>query len=338
MTSPSDNALAPLAPASSDGPPEPGELKIKERRSWKTWQLLTAVLIAAIFGMWINGDTGGGASSTTGTSSGSGKLPPPSAASSGSAAGGSTATTTTAAGGSSVTTTTAASGSTTTTCRRRIHDDVNHIVDIVDDRRRTRTRPPDLATAPRQLDQHVVHDDSRPMEHRLGIQLRPCPSHRSIVPGVRDSGRVASHWNARDQRDRTVGTVGHGAVQPRGADARGASPGRLYLDRQGDRLVSLTRQATNVRRNGRPTPGWVTKDGAPNDGHPGGVEADYDSPSARKRRVQGLWFIVLGVFAVLAVCISSRPPSLPTHRFVPFDSQRAQRAAWDALDQSSGQF
>ena len=42
-------------------PAQPGELKIKERRSWKTWQLLTAVLIAAVFGMWINGDTGGGA-------------------------------------------------------------------------------------------------------------------------------------------------------------------------------------------------------------------------------------------------------------------------------------
>jgi len=112
VTSPSSIANVPLA--SSDGRPEPGELKIKERRSWKTWQLLTAVLIAAIFGMWINGDSGGGASSTTGTSLGSGKLPPPSAASSGSAAG-STATTTTAAGGSSVTTTTAAGGSTTTT-------------------------------------------------------------------------------------------------------------------------------------------------------------------------------------------------------------------------------
>jgi len=103
--------------ASGDGKPEPGELKIKERRSWKTWQLLSAVLIAAIFGMWINGNTGGGAASTTGTSTGSGKLPPPSASSSGSGAAGGTATTTTAAAaaGGSSTTTTAAGGSTTTT-------------------------------------------------------------------------------------------------------------------------------------------------------------------------------------------------------------------------------
>ena len=92
---------------------QPGELKIKERRSWKTWQLLTAVLVAAVFGMWINGDTGG-ASGTNGAST-TGTLPPPSAASPGSSAGGSTATTTTAVGGSSDTTTTAAGSSTTTT-------------------------------------------------------------------------------------------------------------------------------------------------------------------------------------------------------------------------------
>jgi len=106
VTSPSNSGDA---LASSDHAPERGELKIKERRTWRTWQLLTAILVAAIFGMWINGDTGGGASSAS--SSGSGKLPPPSAAASGSSAAG--GTTTTVAGGS--TTTTAAGGSTTTT-------------------------------------------------------------------------------------------------------------------------------------------------------------------------------------------------------------------------------
>ena len=110
MTSTSESALA----SPPDGPPEPGELKLKERRSWKTWQLLTAVLVAAIFGMWINGDTGGGASST-GSSSGSSTLPPANASPSSSPAGGSTATTTTVAGGSAVTTTTTAGGTTTTT-------------------------------------------------------------------------------------------------------------------------------------------------------------------------------------------------------------------------------
>ena len=108
VTSPPDNVDAPLA--SSDEPPKPGEFKIKERRSWRTWQLLVAILVATILGMWINGDTGGGAPSTKREST----LPPQSAGSTGAAAGGSTATTTTAAGGSSATTTTVAGGSTTT--------------------------------------------------------------------------------------------------------------------------------------------------------------------------------------------------------------------------------
>ena len=113
MTSTSDNGDAPSA--SSDDTPQPGELKLKERRSWRTWQLLAAILVATIVGMWINGDTGGGSSANGAASGDNGKLPPPSAASSGSPAPGSTATTTTAAGGSSATTTTASGGSTTTT-------------------------------------------------------------------------------------------------------------------------------------------------------------------------------------------------------------------------------
>jgi hypothetical protein len=106
MTSPSDAADA---LATSDHPLEPGELKIKEKRTWRTWQLLTVALIAAVFGMWINGDTGGGPSSAS--TSGSGKLPPENSRASGPSAG--STTTTTAAGGA--TTTTAAGGATTTT-------------------------------------------------------------------------------------------------------------------------------------------------------------------------------------------------------------------------------
>ena len=232
----------------------PGELKIKERRSWKTWQLLTAVLIAAIFGMWINGDTGGGAASTTGTSSGSGKLPPPSASPSGSAAGGSTATTTTAAARAGRSPRPLPRADRRRPPRGRIHDDhrgrIHDDVDpVADGRNWTSASPPHLATAPGQLDQRVVHDDSCAMEHRLGIQMRPCPRHGSLVPGVRDPGRVASLWNTCRQRDRAVGAVGHGAVQPRGTDARGASSGGMYLDRQSDRLI-----ASGVGRGRRETP------------------------------------------------------------------------------------
>jgi hypothetical protein len=125
MTLPPPDAGAALP--LSDGAPQAGELKIKERRSWKTWQLLSVALVAAILGMWINGDTGGGGSSSaTGSNPDGGKLPAegagtPAASGSGAttttaAAGGSSATTTTtASGGSAATTTTAAGGSTTTT-------------------------------------------------------------------------------------------------------------------------------------------------------------------------------------------------------------------------------
>jgi hypothetical protein len=98
-----------------DGTPAPGELKIVGRRTWKTWQLVVAVFLAAGLGMWFNGNAGtaSGINSSSGSTTGGGyKLPPPS---------GSTATTLPASGGSprgaagSATTTTAAGGSTATT-------------------------------------------------------------------------------------------------------------------------------------------------------------------------------------------------------------------------------
>ena len=112
-----DRALA------ADYQPEPGELKIKERRSWKTWQLMTAVVLAAFVGMWFNGNAGSASSSA---SSGAGyKLPPSSGASGATATtapgakgstgapAGSSTTTTTGAGESPASTT--AGGSTATT-------------------------------------------------------------------------------------------------------------------------------------------------------------------------------------------------------------------------------
>jgi hypothetical protein len=99
---PSDPVLAP------DHQPEKGELKIKERRSWRTWQLLAAVLVAAVVGMWFNGNSGSASGipgSGSGGSSGGYKLPP---------AAGSPSTTVAAAGGAA-TSTTAAGGATTTT-------------------------------------------------------------------------------------------------------------------------------------------------------------------------------------------------------------------------------
>lgn len=114
--------------------PEQGELGIKERRAWKTWQLLVAVGVAAVLGMAINAWAGNGSSSSAGaSSSGSGayKLPPPSGSvtttapanssgsgSSSSSTGSSTkaktgASKSSSSGAAAVTTTTAAGGATT---------------------------------------------------------------------------------------------------------------------------------------------------------------------------------------------------------------------------------
>ncbi len=106
------------APPGVEHDPAKGELKIKERRSWRTWQLLSAVLVAAVLGMWINGSTGGSATDASGGPSAGGTLPPPSGttattgAGSGTNAGSGSATSTTAAGSTS---TTAAGSSTGTT-------------------------------------------------------------------------------------------------------------------------------------------------------------------------------------------------------------------------------
>jgi hypothetical protein len=99
--------------------PEPGDLKLKERRTWKTWQLVVGLIVAAIVGMGLNYRTVGGASpSQSGTGSNAYTLPPPSGSTTTTAASGAQVTTTTSTAGDNATTTTAPSGSgssTTTT-------------------------------------------------------------------------------------------------------------------------------------------------------------------------------------------------------------------------------
>ncbi len=100
--------------------PAPGELHIKDRRTWKTWQLVTAMLAAALVGMALNYHTVGATQSSNAPayvlpkSTGSTTTTTPSSAADSS---GSSTTTTAAAGGSSgstPTTTAAAGGSTAT--------------------------------------------------------------------------------------------------------------------------------------------------------------------------------------------------------------------------------
>lgn len=85
--------------------PEPGELGLVGRRAWKTWQLVLAVVAAALFGMWFNGSTGT-ASGNTSTAK-AGYALPAAAGSSTPAAGAQSTATSTAAAGASTTTTTA---------------------------------------------------------------------------------------------------------------------------------------------------------------------------------------------------------------------------------------
>ena len=127
-TEPGAAATAPGDPLlAADYQPEKGELKIKERRTWKTWQLLIAVVLAACAGMWFNGNSGSASGTSAGSGSGSGsssyKLPPPTGSSTkpaGTTGAGSTPTTvsstsTTSAAGSTSTTTAAGASSTATT-------------------------------------------------------------------------------------------------------------------------------------------------------------------------------------------------------------------------------
>lgn len=108
-----------LVPIDGSAPPAPGELGIKQRRAWKTWQLLVGMSAALVLGMGIDYWVGSGQGTANSSAStpayqiptGSGSVTTTSSA--GASGSGGASTTTTAAGGS--TTTTQAGGTTTTT-------------------------------------------------------------------------------------------------------------------------------------------------------------------------------------------------------------------------------
>ena len=215
--------------------PAPGELHIKERRAWRTWQLVVVGLVALVVGAWVNSFAGpSGNANSQAAEAPAYKLP-------------------------------ASAGATTTTrlrpvdhqpprrrpprqllhhddfCRGRVdNDDV--VFDIIDGRRRTCTRAPGSNPAEGQLDQPHVHDDRCGLEHRLGLQLCTGASLGALVAGIRDAGRVVTHGNARNQRDRAIGTVGHRADQSRRPNVGGAGPRHLHLGREGHRLLAIPRR------------------------------------------------------------------------------------------------
>lgn len=93
----------------------PGTLGIRERRSWRTWQLIGAGLLTFVFGLYIESlSHAKAAPATTGSSSRAYTPPPPSGASTTLAAGGRTGSSTTvpATGASGASTTTAPASTT----------------------------------------------------------------------------------------------------------------------------------------------------------------------------------------------------------------------------------
>ncbi len=93
--------------------PAPGELQIKERRSWKTWQLIAAMVVMLVIGMAISSTYNGGSANASSTNSQE-SLPPPA----GSSVSTTTPTTTPISGGgggASTTTTVVASTTSSST-------------------------------------------------------------------------------------------------------------------------------------------------------------------------------------------------------------------------------
>ncbi len=133
------------------------------------------------------------------------------------------------------------SSSTTTTCRAADRRRRRRF-DIVDGRGRTCTRAPGSDPAEGQLDQPHLHHDRCWLEHRLGLQLCTGAGLGTLVAGVRDAGRVVTHGNARNQRDRAIRTVGHRADQPRRANVGGSGPCDLHMGREGHRLLAIPRR------------------------------------------------------------------------------------------------
>ena len=103
------NPQGALPPDQTEYTPAPGELHIKEKRTWRTWQVAVAVVAAILVGMGLNYHTVGSSQASTAKAY---SLPPPARS------GSTTATTVAPATGSShgaTTSTTAAGGTTTTT-------------------------------------------------------------------------------------------------------------------------------------------------------------------------------------------------------------------------------
>ncbi len=104
-------SMGPVRPQDLDAVPAPGSLGLKDKRSWKTWQLVSGMVFAALVGLFIGyrtpGASGSGGSGGSGTSDGGAYSLPP--------AGGSTTSTTASTAGGSTSTSAPTTGASTTT-------------------------------------------------------------------------------------------------------------------------------------------------------------------------------------------------------------------------------
>ena len=128
-------------------------------------------------------------------------------------------------------------------CCGRLHHDDDVIVDVVDGRSSAGRSPSRSDAAPGQLDQPVLHDDCRRLEHRLGLQVYARPSLGTVVRGVRDARRLVTRRHARHQRDGTIGSIGDRPVHARSTDLGGASPGLLHMGGESHGLLGHARRA-----------------------------------------------------------------------------------------------
>ncbi len=175
----------PVAPP-DDKIPARGELGIAEKRSWKTWQLVTGIVVAALVGMAIDHYFDKGSNSPN-KSNAAAYTPPPASGSSGSS------TTTPAAGGQH----------NHFRCWRQ-HNDVRcwwfHVLDH-NIHRNSRTSAHSSRTYPitRKLDESALYGHSLGLEYRVGLQVHSGADGGSFIPGIGGPRRHLADRGGDDQ-------------------------------------------------------------------------------------------------------------------------------------------
>ena len=215
-----------VRPEDLDGVPAPGALGIKEKRTWKTWQLVGAVVIAVLVGMLINYRTVGASASggvghewrrrlhpaATGGSRRAPPFPPEGARPARPLHPGFDQHLDVQRGddhhhyqGEGL---------------QGHHDDHHDLVKLWIDRQQRRPRPRldcclDRPKSEGNWTSPGFHDHGTGLEHRLGLPVHPGSHDRNFVPGVRHPcGRCAGQC-CGNKRNRRVWPGCYGSDEPR---------------------------------------------------------------------------------------------------------------------------